>query len=100
MGVNESSGDEFRTWARGTDNPHHRLVAVRLANAAGLDGVGTFSLYERRMNRLDSLNGEYEARQVPLGRAKIARPRTRCRMQAGAARRIVDGNPDERRARG
>ena len=81
----------------GADNPQRRLVAVRLANAAGLDGVHSFCLYECRLNRLDLLNGDSDVRQVPLGRAKIARPRTRCRMQAGAARWVVDWNLDERR---
>ncbi len=98
MGVNESAGDEFLTWGwRGADNPHRRLGAVRLANAAGLDGVGTFSLYERRMNRLDSLDPDSDVTQVRLGRAKIARPRTRRRMQAGPARWVVECNLDERR---
>ncbi len=81
----------------GADNAHQHLVAVRLANAAGLDGVGSFSLYERRLNRLDSLAPESDVTQVPLGRAKIARPRTRHRTQAGAARWAVDGKLDERR---
>ena len=98
MGVNDFAGDELLTWGGGgADNPHRRLVAVRLANAAGLDGVGSFRLYERRMNRLDSLDPDSDVTQVRPGRAKIARPRTRRRMQAGAARRIVDGNLDERR---
>ena len=69
--------------AAGADNLHRRLVAVRLANAAGLDGVGSFSLYERRMNRLDSRGPDSDVTQVRPGRAKIARPRTQRRMRAG-----------------
>ena len=84
--------------AAGADNLHRRLVAVRLANAAGLDGVGSFSLYERRLNCLDSLDPDSDGTQVPLGRAKIARPRTRRRTRAGAARWVVDCKLDERRA--
>ena len=58
------------------------------------------ALYERRLNRLDSLAPDSDVTQVVLGRAKFVRPRTRRRMQAGAARRIVDCNLDERRDRG
>ena len=84
----------------GADNPHRHLVAVRLANPKGLDGVGSSSLYERRLNRLDSLAPDSDVTRVRLGRAKFVRPRTRRRVQAGAARRIVDCNLDERRDRG
>ena len=81
----------------GADNPHRRLVAVRLANPEGLQGVGSSTLYERSLNRLDSLAPDSDVTQVRLGRAKIGRPRTRRRMQARAARWIVDCNLDERR---
>ena len=51
----------------GADNPQRRRDAVRLANAAGLDGVGSFSLYERRMNRLDSRGPDSDVTQVRPG---------------------------------
>ena len=101
VGVNESAGRALLAWGwRGADNPHRRLVAVRLANPEGLQGVGSSRLYERRPNRLDSLDPDSDVTQVRLGRAKITRPRTRRRMQAGAARWVVDCNLDERRGRG
>lgn len=52
------------------------------------------ALYERRLNRLDSLAPDSDVTQVVLGRAKFVRPRTRRRMQAGAARRVVECNLD------